>query len=157
MRHRAGELRAVTGMKIAQEYFERLLSSDSAIGAITQLDQVWCSRQGVSQDAPRFGLEEPEYNIHLVLLYTGAVSNGGHAQFFEGPLGQFASETVQALEATGLSVFADALRLAIQRKLDYEAADRCVDSELLSVDAALLAYAREHASEICRAERGLKI
>jgi hypothetical protein len=141
-------------MKIAEEYFERLLRPDGPVGAITQLDQVWCSRPGVSKDIPRFGLEEPEYNIHLVLLYTGAVSNGGNAQFFEGPLAELATDTVGALDAMGLAVLAEALRLALRRTISYDDADKLADRELPSVNAALLAYARKYESELCRPERG---
>ena|SRR5687767_499934 len=140
-------------MKIAEEYFDRLLAPGGPADAITQLDQVWCSRPGVSAKTPRFGLQEQEYDIHLVLLYTGAVSNGGHAQFFEGPLGRFASDTVRALQAAGLATVAAALELATAGRLRYEDADKRVDPELLSVDAALLAYARRHASQICLPER----
>ncbi len=141
-------------MDIAEEYFERLLGSADPIKAVTELDQVWCSRPGVALGVPRLGLAEPEYDIHLILVYTGAVINGGHAQFFEGPLASFAGDTVAALKRVSLTSLADILELAASRQIGLHIADKQVDPQLFAVDSALLRYARAHASELCRPERG---
>ncbi|HVG24862.1 MAG TPA: DUF4375 domain-containing protein [Thermoanaerobaculia bacterium] len=140
-------------MKIAAAYFERLLASTDATGALTQLDQVWCARPGVSSSRSRFGLSEPEYDIHLVLLYSGAVMNGGHAQFLEGPLASFAADTVLALHRSGLADLAAVLESAAGLTISLRVADATFDAASAGIDPALLQYARLHRDEICVPER----
>ena len=140
-------------MNIAHEYFERLLASRDASAAIGQLDQIWCARPGVSSSKSRLGLSAPEYDIHLVLLYSGAVVNGGHAQFFEGPLAPFAADTVLALRRIGLTDLAAILESAGDRAISLRAADGRFDAACTGIDVALLEYARLRRDELCVPER----
>lgn len=99
-------------MRIGGDYFRRLLYETNALEAVFDLDQLWCSREGVDEAKPYFGLTQVECNVHLFLLYQGEVGNGGHFQFFSNPSAAYCSEIAQALETMNLSdvsqVFAQA-------------------------------------------------
>lgn len=162
-------------MKIAEEYFQRLLNSDDPIRAVADLAALWSPRAG--RDQPLFGLAESEFNVHLCLWYSGEVANSGHIQFFSNPIGRYFREVIQALRAVGLPALAELLasvseavggeRVLLREDREdilyaapaaqqraMEAADRrAYDGMLREVDAMCLAYLRRHANEILLPER----
>ena len=58
-------------------------------------------------------LSPTEQVVYLVWCYPGAINNGGHASFFYNSYGEFAQETVAALQELGMPEYADVLRKAI--------------------------------------------
>lgn len=61
------------------------------------------------------GLSPAERVVLLVWTYSFSVDNGGHASFFYNSYGEFAHETVVALEDVGASAYARILGRAIQQ------------------------------------------
>ncbi len=95
-------------MKYAREYIERLLHDTKPLEALERLGSIWSAREGVSEDKPFFGFSEPEFHVHMYLLYQGEAGNGGHAQFFMNPSGRYVHAVESALLALG---FDDALAI----------------------------------------------
>ncbi len=60
-------------------------------------------------------LSPTEQIVYLVWCYPGAVNNGGHASFFYNSTGQFAAETVTALQQLGEPEYAQILSRAIEQ------------------------------------------
>ena len=136
-------------MKIDDAYFRRLLNSTN-VSAIFELEQLWTARPGVSETAPQFGLSEPEYNVHLALLYAGEVRNDGHTQYFLNPAGRHASETVGALRAIGLTELAEILQRA---RDDLGKADASFDRESVFLFDSLHEYLVANERHILKPER----
>lgn len=88
-------------MKYARDYIERLLHETEPLEALARLGTIWSTREGVSEDKPHFGFSEPEFHVHMYLLYQGEVGNGGHAQFFMNPSGRHATAVKSALQVLG--------------------------------------------------------
>lgn len=164
-------------MKIAETYFQRLINSNDPLAAVTELDRLWTTREGVSRSADLFGLARPEYIVHLALMYDSEVGNGGHLQFLGNPGGAYALETAEALTELGLTIRAAALTSAcavfpggvvpadddVRDRLTerFTGAQRRLLSDLDStvyrstenVDSKCLAYLRLHKDEILLPER----
>ena len=60
-------------------------------------------------------LSPSEQVVYLVWSYPGAVNNGGHSSFFYNSYGQFAAETVAALQKLGAPAYARLLSRAIEQ------------------------------------------
>ena len=165
------------GMKIAAELFQRLLESEDPEAAVLRLDALWCARPGVSEEKPGFGLSPAEFTVHLYVCYLAEVGNGGHSQFFLNPIGDHATDAVEALATLGMTdlqaILADACAvfpgaLVPRNRQEREACiDRLppsaharwdqLDRQLYTVDRAsapkALAFLRSHAPEILTPER----
>ena len=163
--------------RIAESYFQRLLHQTPSGEAIHELAGNWFPRS--NRAAPQFGLSTPEHHVHVVLIYTGNVGNGGHAQFFLNHGGDLAARALVALREVGLEELAGILARACalfpggEVPLDRDEVERQMDRwglrqewasarldraawRSLDYHDALLAYLRAHESEILRPERGLE-
>ena len=153
-------------MKIAEEYFQRLLGSGDALDAVTTLDQLWCAREGVSLDKHQLGLSRPEYVVHLALMYDGEVGNGGHLQYFDNR-GERSADTLEALRELQLDGRASTLERALRifpngvvpadpsgkQLRDLGELDRELYELSEDVDETCLRYIRAHEDEILIPER----
>ena len=79
-------------------------------------------------------LSPAERNVFLVWCYPAAVNDGGHASFFYNTQGEFAHETVQALEEIGAPEYGKLLDRAIDLF-----PDRSVPRDIEERNAALSA------------------
>ncbi|MFN7975550.1 MAG: DUF4375 domain-containing protein [Acidobacteriota bacterium] len=126
--------------------------------------QFWSHR--LDADHLTFGLSAYEYRIQLCLIYTGEISNGGHAQFVDNRGTERVASTISALQTVGLHLLARVLASAdeLLRRPSGQGSSVPADWRQLDVaawksadwprcDRALLAYAREHADEILVPER----
>lgn len=163
-------------LRIAPELIERLLTSVAPDEALQQLDAWWCARAGRSAEQPSFGLSPAEFRIHLYLIYTGEVGNGGHEQFFLNPTGSHAEAVATALSELGLeklaAIYAQARSVFPGASVPTEAMEREALAESLSdaaltlwqaldqqvyalgreTSAAVLEYARRHRDELLALE-----
>ncbi|MEH6646503.1 DMP19 family protein [Sulfitobacter sp.] len=142
-------------MKLAADYFEKLLNDADPVEAVAALSAFWQPR--IDSIAARFGLSLPEYQVQLVLIYTGELGNGGHAQFFVNRGVAYVDDTIAALQAVGLEALGDVLGqaeavLAIAGR-EFAPSDAAALEMLPEVDAALLAYCRAHKDSILLPER----
>ena len=163
-------------MKINESYFKDLLLRTDALEAVTTLDRFWCTHLD-SDEQIWFGLSEPEHHVHMCLIYTGEVGNGGHTQFFLNRGRYITERALRALRAMELGNPRDCLERAcrvfpggtlpwepeeVERALDGFSNEQMetlqsLDKELWAirdVDQRLLAYLRLHEDEVLRAERG---
>lgn len=99
-------------MKVAEEYFQRLVHSWDSLSAVHELDGLWCARAGRPVPGLPHELSEPEHNVHLCLIYLAEVRSGGHSQYFLNPSGSLSLETVDALRTLDLGDLAAALAKA---------------------------------------------
>jgi hypothetical protein len=88
-------------MPWSREYLRELLCDPDPIKAVSELANIWSSRQGRKVTDPCFGLLPCQYAVHLYLNYQGDVGNGGHSQYFTNPVGAYANETLAALTELG--------------------------------------------------------
>lgn len=164
-------------MQYANKYIERLLFDTEPLEALPALCSIWTGRAGVTEEREFFGFSEPEFQVHLYLLYHGEVGNGGHCQFFLNPSGRYAAAVSQALVSLEFHGAADIFSRACSAfpsghvPTDDAARDACIqrvpesavqlwatlDRELYAIDRAywpqLLAYLREHDAQILQPER----
>jgi hypothetical protein len=164
-------------VKYANQYLERLLFETEPLEALPALCSIWAGRPGVAEDREFFGFSEPEFHVHLYLLYQGEVGNGGHYQFFLNPSGRHAAAVSRALLSLqfhraadifsrACSVFPsghvptdDIARDTFVQLLPKSAVEQwgTLDRELYSIDSAywpqLLSYLREHHAQILQPER----
>jgi Domain of unknown function (DUF4375) len=164
-------------MRINESYFKELLLRTKPLKAVSMLNQYWCTH--LDRGEPTLlGLSEPEHHVHLCLIYTGEVGNGGHFQFFLNRGGDYTERALMALRAMGFSDLQDCLERACQVftngtvPWDFEEVERAIDSfsdeqlnrlhsldkevwSMRDIDERLLAYLRLHEGEILRQERGL--
>jgi hypothetical protein len=84
---------------VAAAFLERLLFDSDPGHAVSTLSEIWSVR--ADAQLPYFGLDPVEYSAQLCLIYTGAVGNGGHTQFFSRG-GKLVRETAEALLAAAL-------------------------------------------------------
>jgi hypothetical protein len=164
-------------MEIAESFFRELLFDTEPLEAVTRLDQFWCTHLDAS-DRNWLGLSEPEHHVHLCLIYTGEVGNGGHIQFFLNRGRDMTERALRALQATGLTTLHECLVAAclmfengvvpadeagIERAIDRFTEDQyeqlgALDHRAWAVrdaDDILLGYLRKHQDDVLRAERGL--
>jgi hypothetical protein len=164
-------------MKISESYFKDLLFRTEALDAVSKLDCYWCTHLDRGEPI-LLGLSEPERHVHLCLIYTGEVGNGGHSQFFMNRGGDCTERTLIALQAMGFSDLQGCLERACQVftngtvPRDFEEVERAIDGfsdeqlnrlhsmdqevwSMQDIDERLLAYLRLHEDEILRRERGL--
>ena len=163
-------------LRIAPELIERVLTSPAPDEALQQLDAWWCARAGRSAEQATFGLSRVEFWIHLYLIYTGEVGNGGHEQFFLNPTGAHAEAVATALSELGLhqlaAVYAEARSVfpggsvpteAMEREAlveslpdaavtGWQALDQQVYALSREASAAVLEYARCHRDELLALE-----
>jgi hypothetical protein len=160
---------------IAEDFFQRLLHETDPIEAIDILSERWGVRAG--QSGRWLGLSQPEHQVTMALIYLGEVGNGGHTQFFSNRAGEIAARVRAALREIGLveldailgsacALFPDgqvpADRNEVDRLLETWGSDLLGEVDRLDRQAwklnvcpRLLAYLREHESEVLRPERGL--
>ncbi|MEX3016089.1 DMP19 family protein [Gymnodinialimonas hymeniacidonis] len=141
-------------MRIGEAFIERLLASSDAADAVATLSGFWAHR--ARDGAMRMGLAEPEWQVQLILIYTGEVWNGGHAQYHMNRGTELADPTCSALTAVGLRGHAAVLRDVTGgawSPAELARADRAFDDLEADVDAALLAHLRRHADTILLPER----
>jgi len=161
---------------IAEEYVQRLLHETDPLEAVTILSARWSVRARATE--PSFGLSKPEYQVTMVLIYTGEVGNGGHTQFFSNRGGEIVSPVRDALREIGLveldTILGEAVALFPGGRVpaDREEVDRLWESwderqlgkfgdldarawRQPDVDRRLLDYLRQHQTEVLRPERGL--
>jgi hypothetical protein len=164
-------------MEISEKYFKELLLETPALEAVATLDQFWCTHFD-SSDRVWLGLSEPEHHVHVCLLYTGEVGNGGHVQFFWNHGREMAERTLRALGALNFGdlyaclsdacrVFRDGLvpkdRAGVKEAVDGFTPEHFsrldgLDSKVWSIrnlDDSMLRYLRLHEGDILRRERGL--
>jgi hypothetical protein len=142
-------------MKLSPDYFDKLLTDTDPVEAVAALSAFWQPR--IDSTAAQFGLSLPEYQVQLILIYTGELGNGGHAQFFVNRGVAYLDDTVAALQAVGLEALGDVLGqaeavLAIAGR-EFAPSDAAAVEILPEVDAALLAYCRAHKNSILLPER----
>jgi hypothetical protein len=164
-------------VKYANEYIERLLFETDPLEALPVLSSIWAGRPGVAEERDFFGFSEPEFHVHLYLLYHDEVGNGGHCQFFLNPSGRHAAAVSRALVSLrfhsaadiftrACSVFPcgyvptdDTARDAFIQQLPESTVEEwtTLDRELYAIDSAcgqqLLCYLREHDAQILQPER----
>ena len=164
-------------VKIAEDYFYRLLHSKDPLTAVYDLDRCCCTRPGRTVSQPQFGLSQPEFNVHMYLLYQGEIGNGGHCRFFLNPAGGYAPEVLEALERLRFEPIREILLRAIalfpnaevprnpterEALVTHMTKDNLMlwgrlDREFYAIDGGywgrLLEYLQEHAEEILRPER----
>lgn len=164
-------------MKISESYFKDLLFRTEPLDAVSKLNQFWCTH--LDRGEPTLlGLSEPEHHVHLCLIYTGEVGNGGHDQFFLNHGGDYTERALMALQAMGFDDLQGCLERACQVftngkvPRDFEEVERVIDSfsdeqlnrlhsldqevwSMRDIDERLLAYLRLHEDEVLRRERGL--
>jgi hypothetical protein len=163
---------------IAEEFVQRLLHQtdpQEVIKALHILSGRWSVRARANE--PLFGLSKPEYDVTMVMIYTGEVGNGGHTQFFSNRGGEIVSPVRAALRAIGLveldTILGEAVALFPEGRVpaDRDEVDRLWaswdDGQLRKFgalderawrqpsDPRLLAYLREHQRDVLRPERGL--
>jgi len=120
-------------MKISESYFKDLLFRTEALDAVSKLDCYWCTHLDRGEPI-LLGLSEPERHVHLCLIYTGEVGNGGHSQFFLNRGGDYTERALIALQAMGFSDLQGCLERACQVftngtvPRDFEEVDRAMDS-----------------------------
>jgi hypothetical protein len=160
---------------IAEDFFQRLVYETNPLEAVGTLANRWEVR---AQKTGRWlGLSEPEYRVTMALIYVGEVGNGGHVQFFCNRAGETTARVRAALRDLGLmeveAVLGEACAFfprgqvpadhgEVERLLDTWTSNRLaetgrLDRKVSELDAypRLLAYLREHASDVLRPERGL--
>jgi hypothetical protein len=164
-------------VKYANEYIERLLFGSEPLEALPALSSIWAGRPGVAEEHEFFGLSEPEFHVHLYLLYHGEVGNGGHCQFFLNPSGRHSAAVSRALVSLQFHSAADIFNRACSlfpsghvpaddtaretsiQQLPESAIQQwaMLDRELYAIDSAswpqLLSYLREHDAQILQPER----
>jgi hypothetical protein len=164
-------------IKISESLFRTLLLRTDAVTAVHALDQFWSTHLDPDEQ-PWFGLSEPEHHVHLCLIYTGEVGNGGHTQFFVNRGRDITDRVLRALPPMGLGDLRGCLERAcrifpdetvppepteVERTIDnltdeqldmLQSLDREVWS-ISSVTERLLIYLRQHEDEVLRRERGL--
>ena len=155
-------------MGISENYFKNLLQERNALEAVSILSSFWSSRALDSEK--NFNLSGPEYNVQLVLIYSGEVGNGGHSQCFFSRGVVYLNDTVVALQKLGLSP-ADKLILKASTiitpylgsdedfsEYDAEALSK-LDLELCDIihkfDPLILSYINANNSSFLAPERGL--
>jgi len=79
-------------------------------------------------------LTPAERSVFLVWSYPAAINDGGHASFFYNPSGEYAHDTVQALNDVGASEYAQILSRAIDLFPDRHI-PRDLDERNASLDA----------------------
>ena len=164
-------------MKYARDYIERLLHETEPLEALARLGTIWSTREGVSEDKPHFGFSEPEFHVHMYLLYQGEVGNGGHAQFFMNPSGRHAIAVKSALQALGFDWALTILQRACSEfpqgevPQDHQKREDTIatlpeqtfvrwaelDKEFYKIDSAywgaLMAYLRKNDDQVLQPER----
>ena len=163
-------------MRVAADYFQRLIDHTPASTAVTALAAMWHPR--VTHVEPWFGLSFPEHNVHMVLIYTGEVGNGGHTQFFQNRAGSIVSHVLAALDDIQLIELSELLRSAVALfpggaiPVAPETVEQVIDSwdeavfarlaaldrrvwNVRDVDQQLLDYLRRHQRELLVPERGI--
>jgi hypothetical protein len=160
---------------IAEDFLKRLLHETDPLEAVGILSERWGVR--VRQTGRWLGLSQPEHQVSMVLIYVGEVGNGGHTQFFSNRGGEITARVRDALREVGLGELDSILESACavfpssQVPAERKEVDRVLESwgtdclakldQLdrklwkLNVYPRLLAYLREHESDILRPERGL--
>jgi hypothetical protein len=160
---------------IAEDFFKRLLHETDPLEAVEILSERWGVR--VRPTDRWLGLSQPEHQVSMVLIYVGEVGNGGHTQFFSNRGGEIAARVRAALREIGLvdldSILGSACALFPSGHVpaDRKEVDRLLASsgtgplaELdqldrklwkLNVYPRLLAYLREHESDVLRPERSI--
>lgn len=163
--------------RIAERYFQRLLHETDPLRAVGELARTWEARSAAT--GGRLGMSGPEQHVTMVLIYDGEVGNGGHTQFFSNRGGDIVMRVRAALREIGLAEHEAILeravaifpggevpadRAAVDRLLSALTEDRLalfdpLDRQIWSLhpDARLLAYMREHESDLLRPERGLAV
>lgn len=160
-------------MSVAEDYIQRLLNGEDALESISRLSGFWSGR--LRGDEPFFGLALPEFDVQLVLIYTGEVGNGGHEQYFHNRGAGMVEPTIDALNRIGLPELRQSIQdaaatlgappkdiLSTRRLLSTLSQAQLRKLELLDadvwnvrgVDRRLLDYLRSHQAEILLAERG---
>ena len=94
-------------MKLSPDYFDKLLTDTDPVEAVAALSAFWQPR--IDSTAAQFGLSLPEYQVQLILIYTGELGNGGHGQFFVNRGVAYLDDTVAALQAVGPEALGDVL------------------------------------------------
>jgi hypothetical protein len=160
---------------IAEDFFKRPLHETDPIEAVGILSERWGVR--ARQTDPWLGLSQPEHQVTMALIYVGEVGNGGHTQFFSNRGGEITARVHAALQEIGLveldSILGSACALfpggevpadrkEVDRLLETWGTDRLAEVDQLdrklwklNVYPRLLAYLREHESDVLRPERGL--
>jgi len=146
--------------RLAPDYFDRLLTDTDPVDpvdAVAALSAFWQPR--IDSRAARFGLSVAEYNVHLILIYTGEIADGGHAQYFVNRGVAYVDDTIAALNAVGLETLGDVLAqaqsiLAVAGR-EFADCDAAADEKLPEVDVVLLRYCRAHKDTLLLPERGL--
>ena len=159
--------------KIAKSYFNQLLTETGEIEAVSRFSQFWGHR--LDANKRYFGLTQTEYFCEICLIYTGEVSNGGHAQFFGNRGTKLIADIEIALKRIGCEkhakVLSDAAKkvshLEICTWIDWDIIPKTAfdfwessDQKLWSfedVDGALLNYLRDSSDSILLPERDLVI
>jgi hypothetical protein len=160
-------------MIVAEEYIQRLLNGENAIESISRLSGFWSAR--LRGDEPFFGLAIPEFDVQLVLIYTGEVGNGGHEQYFHNRGVGLVEPTINALNRIGLTELRQTIQNATEilsalpedisstRRLLSTLSElqlrrlEALDAEVWNVrqvDSRLLDYLRSRQAEILLEERG---
>jgi hypothetical protein len=144
----------VMSLKISETYVQSLLGQADVPGAVSTLSGFWSPR--VDAAKPMFGLSRPDYQCQLVLIHTGEVGNGGHAQFFENRGCDHIEEHVAALEAVSLAGLARVLRDAVEIKTDDDrlhVLDQEAWARQSEVHPALLMFLRQNSDDVLKPER----
>lgn len=140
--------------KISEKYFQALLGQVDAVEAVSTISGFWSHR---ADDTKRtFGLSLPEYQCQLVLIYTGEVANGGHAQFFSNRGNKHVDDHLAALEATLLHGLARTLREALYIQTDIEGLHvigQQAWAQISKADGALQLFLRKNSDVVLRPER----
>ena len=153
--------------RLAPDYFDRLLTDTDPVDAVAALSAFWQPR--IDSRAARFGLSVAEYNVHLILIYTGEIADGGHAQYFVNRGVAYVDDTIAALNAVGLEtlgdtdqavagtngVLAQAQSILAVAGREFADCDAAADEKLPEVDVVLLRYCRAHKDTLLLPERGL--
>jgi hypothetical protein len=153
-------------LRLNEAYFQRLLRQSDAIDAVATLCGFWQPR--VAAEEAQFGLTKPEWQVHLVVNYSGEISNGGHSQYILNRGTKHMAATLSALNDVGVVGCEDAVQtmLMIAERTNFltvhspqgleELHKRDIEiwPKLSNVDELLQDFLRRNSAEVLIPERG---
>ncbi len=151
--------------KVSEAYFQKLLASPDPIEAVSNLSSFWANR--MVDQAEYFGLSKPEWNVQLILIYTGEVANGGHSQFFLNRGKKHVASIISALgdasmhehatilkeAATVLGTYDQSSEINSRELVQLDGLDNRFDASTTDVDLSLLSYLRDNEEYVLLPER----